>query len=57
MKLLKGYPDKIIFKTDLGNTITVSCGKDFVDISYLTKQEKINYIIRETKQEKLVMNK
>jgi hypothetical protein len=57
MKLLKDYPDKIIFKTDLGNTITVSCGKGFVDISYLTKQEKINYIIKETKQEKLVMNK
>lgn len=57
MKLIKGYPDKIIIKTGFGNTITVSCGKDSICVSYLTKSEKVNYKIIETQNEKLIMNK
>lgn len=57
MELIKGYPDRILIKTPLGNTITVSCGKDSVNVDYLTKTEKVSYLLKETRQEKLVMNK
>lgn len=61
MEVLSGYPTKAIFRTGLGHLITVSCGKDVINIEYLTKAkgktEKTNYFVKETKQTKLVMNK
>lgn len=59
MKLIKGYPDKMIFETSLHNVITVTCSKDYVNINYLkvANKEKTDYIIKETQNEKLIMNK
>ena len=39
MELLKGYPDKIIFKTPFDNTITVSCGKEYVRVKYIYQDD------------------
>ncbi len=57
MEVLSGYPTKVVFRTGMGHLVTVSCGKDVINIEYITKTDKVQYKIIETKQVKLVMNK
>ena len=56
MKLIKGYPDKIVFQTPLENTVTISCEGE-IKIVYVVDGIETVYYIKETKQSKLVMNK
>jgi len=56
MELIKGYPDKIIIKTSMGNTVTISCGQGVINVDYLTKTDAVKYVLKETKQEKLLLN-
>lgn len=57
MKIINSYPTHVIIKTPHDAVVDISCeGKDIV-VVYDYKGEVTKYIIRETKQNKLVMNK
>lgn len=57
MELIKGYPDHIVFKTKLGGNVDISCGNGYIKVIYLYEGKPEQYVIKETKQYKLVMNK
>lgn len=57
MKIINSYPTHIVIKTPLEGVIDISCeGKD-IKVVYDYKGEVTKYHIKETKQNKLVMNK
>lgn len=57
MKIINGYPTHIVFKTEQEAVIDITCDGKNIKVVYDCKGEITEYFIKETKQNKLVMNK
>lgn len=56
MKIINSYPTHIVFKTEEA-VIDISCEGKNIKVVYDYNGEITEYFIKETKQNKLVMNK
>ena len=54
---VKGYPDVIVFKTKLDNTVTISQEGVDIKVIYVTKDKRLEYKIVEGRHENLTMMK